>query len=77
MEVRPVDNLSKSALIRVSPPCEFSAAYDVNTTLVGSIISRSLTFPKSPRFWSNAPEKRDEPILLLNFLPCVTLYSKS
>ena len=47
--VIPVDSRSMSALIRVSPPSEFSAAYEVSTTFVGSIISLSCTFPKSPR----------------------------
>ena len=77
MEVSPVDNLSMSALIVVSPPCEFSAEYDVKTTFDESIISRSLTLPKSPRLKSNAPVNNDEPILLESFLPCVALYSKS
>ena len=75
--VIPVDSKSMSALIRVSPPSEFSAAYEVSTTFVGSIISLSCTFPKSPRLWSKAPENNDDPIVLANFLPCVALYSKS
>ena len=63
------------ALISVSPPLAFSAAYDVNTTFVGSITSLSFTFPKSLKLSLNAPAKRDDPIVLANFLPCVALYS--
>ena len=77
VEVKPVGVLSKSVLIRVSPPSEFSAEYEVRTTFVESIISRSLIFPKSERFWSNAPENSEDPMLLESVLPCVTLYSKS
>ena len=77
VEVKPVESLSKSVLIRVSPPSEFSAEYEVITTLVGSIISRSLIFPKSERLSSNAPENSEDPMLLESVLPCVTLYSKS
>ena len=63
------------ALISVSPPLAFSAAYDVNTTFVGSITSLSFTFPKSLKLSLNAPAKREDPIVLANFLPCVALYS--
>ena len=69
VEVNPVDNLSMSALIVVSPPLEFSAEYDVITTFDESIISRSLTLPKSPRLKSNAPVNNEEPMLLESFLP--------
>ena len=75
--VKPVDSLSRSALINVSPPNEFSAAYEVIWTLAGSIISLSLTFPKSPRWLSKAPVNNEDPILLPNLRPWVTLYSKS
>ena len=67
--VNPPDCSSKSVLIRVSPPSVFSAEYEVRTTFEGSIISRSLTLPKSDKFKSNAPEKREDPILLESFLP--------
>ena len=69
VEVSPVDNLSMSALIVVSPPLEFSAEYDVKTTFDESIISRSLTLPKSPRLKSNAPVNNEDPMLLESFLP--------
>ena len=69
VEVNPVDNLSMLVLIEVSPPLEFSAEYEVNTTFDESIISRSLTLPKSPRLRSNAPVNNEEPILLESFLP--------
>ena len=75
VDVNPVDNLSRSALIVVSPPTEFSAEYDVNTTFDESIISRSFTLPKSPKLVSNAPVNKDEPMLLESFLPWVALYS--
>ena len=77
VDVNPVDNLSRSTLIVVSPPKEFSAEYDVNTTFDESIISRSFTLPKSPKLMSNAPVNKDEPMLLESFLPWVALYSKS
>ena len=64
-----------SDLISVSPPLAFSAAYDVNTTFDGSIISLSVTFPKSPKSSLNAPANKDDPIVLASFLPCVALYS--
>ncbi len=64
-------------LIVVSPPLEFSAEYDVRTTLDESIISRSLTLPKSPKLKSKAPVNNDDPMLLESFLPWVALYSKS
>ncbi len=69
VEVNPVDNSFVSVLIMVSPPLEFSAEYDVKTTFDESIISRSFTFPKSPKLVSNAPVNSDEPILLESFLP--------
>jgi len=64
-----------SDLISVSPPLAFSAAYDVNTTFDGSIISLSVIFPKSPKSSLNAPANKDDPIVLASFLPCVALYS--
>jgi len=66
---------SFSDLISVSPPLAFSAAYDVNTTFDGSIISLSVTFPKSPKSSLKAPANKDDPIVLASFLPCVALYS--
>ena len=39
------------------------------TTLEESIISRSLTFPKSDRLSVNAPENKEEPIVFAIFLP--------
>ncbi len=53
----------------VEPPSAFSPTYVVMTIFEGSIISRSLTCPNIPRFSSNAPLNRLDPMELPRDLP--------
>ena len=56
--------------ILVEPPAAFSPVYEVITIWLGSMISRSSTFPNESKCVLKAPLKRLEPIELPKARPC-------